>query len=181
VKRPKSIEERDKIARRCSIVLGMSANFRELAAYSGVDESLPTGGQGIVVPNGGSTLMILEDGRGLDVRSTVPSKVYVYGFKAKQERAAAARNASNPSEAMRRFDDGFWRTFRIKADAPVGFDTVRVEAKNPKAHKVEATLKVIVLDKKTVKVDVFSSSESDGRRDRRQRHHKCQRAPLADR
>ena len=45
----------------------MAAIFREVAAYSGVDENLPTAGQGIVVPSGGSTLVILEDGRGLDV------------------------------------------------------------------------------------------------------------------
>jgi hypothetical protein len=38
--------------------------------------------------------------------------------------------------------------YRIKADAPVGFETARVEAKNPKARKAEVTLKVIVLDKK---------------------------------
>jgi len=58
----------------------MAAIFREVAAYSGVDENLPTGGQEIV-PSGGSTLVILEDARGLDVRSTMPSKVYVYEFK----------------------------------------------------------------------------------------------------
>ena len=39
------------------------------------------GGQEIVVPSGGSTLVILEDARGLDGRSTMPSKVYVYEFK----------------------------------------------------------------------------------------------------
>jgi len=100
----------------------MAAIFREVAAYSGVDENLPTGGQGIVVPSGGSTLVILEDGGGLDVRSTMPSKVYVYEFKTKQERATVARNASNTAEAVRRFEDGSWRIFRIKADAPVGFE-----------------------------------------------------------
>jgi hypothetical protein len=34
--------------------------------------------KGIVVPSGGSTPVILVDGRGLEVRSTMPSKVYVY-------------------------------------------------------------------------------------------------------
>src|SRR5262249_43042346 len=97
------------MTRRCSVVLGMSAIFREVAPYSGVDESLPTGGQGIVVPSRGSTLVILEDGGGLDVRPDMPSKVYVYEFKTRQERAAAARNALNPSEATRRLDDGSWR------------------------------------------------------------------------
>ena len=126
----------------------MAATFREVTADSGVDENLPTGGQGIVVPSGGSTLVILQDGRGLDVRSTIPSKVYVYEFKTRQERAGAVRNASNPSEAMRRFDDDSWRIFRVKADAPVGFDKVRVEAKRTKAHQAETTLKVIVLDKR---------------------------------
>ena len=141
----------------------MAATFREVTAYSGVDENLPTGGQGIVVPSGGSTLVILEDGRGLDVRSSIPSKVYVYEFKTKQERTGAVRNASNPSEAMRRFDDDSWRIFRIKADAPVGFDKVRVEAKNTKTHKAEATLKVIVLDKKTVKVAIRPAQVRDGK------------------
>ena len=141
----------------------MAAAFREVAAYSGVDENLPTGGQGIVVPSGGSTLVILEGARGLDVRSTIPSKVHVYEFKTKQERAGAVRNASNPSEAMRRFDDDSWRIFRIKGDAPVGFDKVRVEAKNPKTHKAEATLKVIVLDKKTVKVAIRPAQVRDGK------------------
>jgi hypothetical protein len=87
----------------------MAAAFREVAAYSGVDENLPTGGQGIVVPSGGSTLVILENARNLEVRSTVPSKVHVYEFKKRQERAVAAQNASNPSEAMRRFDEDSWR------------------------------------------------------------------------
>ena len=80
----------------------MAATFREVTAYSGVDENLPTGGQGIVVPSGGSTLVILQDGRGLDVRSTIPSKVYVYEFKTGQERAGAVRNASNTSNLAAR-------------------------------------------------------------------------------
>jgi len=144
-------------------VLGMAATFREVTAYSGVDENLPTGGQGIVVPSGGSTLVILQDGRGLDVRSTIPSKVYVYEFKTRQERTGAVRNASNPSEAMRRFDDDSWRIFRVKADAPVGFDKVRVEAKRTKADKAETMLKVIVLDKKTVKVAIRPAQVRDGK------------------
>ena len=141
----------------------MAATFREVTAYSGVDENLPTGGQGIVVPSGGSTLVILQDGRGLDVQSTIPSKVYVYEFKTRQERAGAVRNASNPSEAMRRFDDDSWRIFRVKADAPVGFDKVKVEAKRTKADKAETTLKVIVLDKKTVKVAIRPAQVRDGK------------------
>ena len=141
----------------------MAAAFREVTAYSGVDENLPTGGQGIVVPSGGSTLVILQDGRGLDVRSTIPSKVDVYEFKTRQERTGAVRNASNPSEAMRRFDDDSWRIFRVKADAPVGFDKVRVEAKRTKADKAETTLKVIVLDKKTVKVAIRPAQVRDGK------------------
>ena len=139
----------------------MAATFREVTAYSGVDANLPTGGQGIVVPSGGSTLVILQDGRGLDVQSTMPSKVHVYEFKTRQERTGAVRNASNPSEAMRRFDDHSWRIFRVKADSPVGIDKVKVEAKRTKA-KAEATLKVIVLDKKTVKVAIRPAQVRDG-------------------
>jgi hypothetical protein len=140
----------------------MAAIFREVAPYSGVDENLPTGGQGIVVPSTGSTLVILEDGKGLDVRSNMPSKVHVYELTTKHDRAGAARSASNPSEATQRFDDGSWRIFRIKADAPVGFDKAKVEAKKTKADKAEATLKVIVLIKKTVKVAIRPVQVRDG-------------------
>jgi hypothetical protein len=140
----------------------MAAMFRQVAAYSGVDEKLPSGAQGIVIPSGGSTLVILEGGNGLDVQSTLSSKVHVYEFKTKQERAEAARNASNPSDAIRRFDTGSWRIFSIKGDTPVGFDTVKVEAKNT-AHNAEATLKVIVLDKKTVKVAIRPVQVRDGK------------------
>jgi len=91
----------------------------------------------------------------------MPSKVYVYEFKTRQERAAAARNALNPSEATRRLDDGSSRIFRIKAYAPVGFDTVKVEAK--KVRKTEATLKVVVVDKKTVKVAIRAVQVRDAK------------------
>jgi len=131
----------------------MAATFREVAVYSGVDESLPTGGQGIVVPSGGSTLVILQDGKGLNVQSTVPAKVHVHEFTKNQEQADAAKKASNPSEAKQRFGNGSWRIFRIKADAPVGLDKVKVEAKNTKGS-AEATLKVLVVEKKPVKVHI---------------------------
>ena len=72
----------------------MAARFREVAPNSGVDEKLPSGAQGIVVPSGGSTLVILQEGKGLDVRSTVPSRVHVHEFKTEHERTDAARNAS---------------------------------------------------------------------------------------
>jgi hypothetical protein len=51
----------------------MAATIREVAAYSEVDENL--GRTGNRRPCGGSTLVILQDGKGLDVRSTIPSKV----------------------------------------------------------------------------------------------------------
>src|SRR5215211_7751302 len=131
----------------------MAATFREVAVYSGVDESLPTGGQGILVPSGRSTLVILQDGKGLNVQSTVPSKVRVDEFTKGQEQTDAAKNASNPAEAKQRFGNGSWRIFRIKADAPVGLDKVKVEAKNAKGS-AEATLKVLVVEKKPVKVHI---------------------------
>ena len=76
----------------------MAANFREVAAYSGVDENLPSGGQGIVIPSGGSTLVILEDAKGLDVRSTIPSKVHVYEFT---DKAGTCRGGKERLESRR--------------------------------------------------------------------------------
>ena len=131
----------------------MAAKFREVAPYTGVDENLPSRGQGIVVPSHGSTLVILQDGKGLKVKSTLPPKVRVYEFQTNQEQSEMARKASNPSEAKQRFGDGSWRIFRIEADAPVGLDNVKVEAKNTKGS-VEATLKVLVVEKKPVKVHI---------------------------
>jgi hypothetical protein len=131
----------------------MTAKFREVAPYMGVDENLPSGGQGIVIPSDGSNLVILQDGKGLKVRSTLPPKVRVYEFQTNQEQSEMAKKASNPSEAKQRFGDGSWRIFRIEAKAPVGLDKVKVEAKNAKG-KVEATLKVLVVDKKPVKVHI---------------------------
>src|SRR5262249_26147867 len=140
----------------------MGATFREVAPYTGVDESLPSGAQGIVVPSGGSTLVILQDGKGLDVRSSGPSKVLPHEFTKKQERTEAAKNPSNPSEAAQRFGNGSWRIFRIKADKPVGLDTVTVDAKNSKG-KAEATLKVLVVEKKTVTVHIRPVHVNNGK------------------
>jgi hypothetical protein len=111
--------------------LGMAAKFREVARIW-VDENLPSGGQGIVVPSRGSMLVILQDGKGLKVQSTLPPKVRVYEFQTNQEQSEMAKKALNPSEAKQRFGDGSWRIFRIEADAPVGLDKVKVEAKNTK-------------------------------------------------
>jgi hypothetical protein len=141
----------------------MAASFREVAAYSGVDEKLPSGGQGIIIPSGGSTLVILENAKGLDVSYTIHSKLHVCDFRTKQERAGAAKNSPNPDEALRRFEEDSWRIFRIKADAPVGIDKARVEAKNTKTGRAEATLQVIVLAKKTVKVAIRPAQVSDGK------------------
>jgi hypothetical protein len=129
------------------------ATFREVAPNSGVDEKLPSGGQGIVIPSGGSTMVILQDGKGLKVKSTLPSKIHVHELTKNQEQSDAAKKAANPSEAKQRFGDGSWRIFSIKADKPVGLDTVTVEAKNAKGT-AEATLKVLVVEKKTVKVHI---------------------------
>src|SRR6478672_4327930 len=84
-------------------------------------------------------------------------------YSLEQERGGVARNASNPSEGGRRFDDGSRRIFRVKPGAPVGFDRVKVEAKNTKTRKAEVTLKVIVLDKKTVKVAIRPAQVCDGK------------------
>jgi len=141
----------------------MAPRFREVAPYMGVDENLPSGGQGIVVPGRGSTLVILQDGKGLKVESTAPTLVRVYEFKTNQEQSEMAKKASNPSEAKERFGNGSWRIFKIGADAPVGMDKVKVEAKNTKGT-AEATLKVLVVDKKPVKVHIRPVQVRDGQK-----------------
>jgi hypothetical protein len=128
-----------------------------VTAYSRGRETCRVAGKGCH-PERRSTLVILEDGRGLDVRSTVPSRFKSTGFKA----AGTGRAADLRSfQGMRRFM-GFLAYLQDQADAPVGFDKVRVEAKNPKTHKADATLKVLVLDKKTVKVAIRSIQVRDG-------------------
>jgi len=70
----------------------MAARFREVAPYRGIDENLPSGGQGMVIPSGGSNLVILQDGKGLKVQSTLHPKVRVYEFTNQEQTDAAKKS-----------------------------------------------------------------------------------------
>ena len=63
---------------------------------------------------------ILEDAKGLDVRPPCPQRFMSTSSRQDKNARGGTERASNPSEAMRRFDDDSWRIFRVKADAPVG-------------------------------------------------------------
>ena len=73
----------------------MSAKFRELTRYSGVDEDLDRSYQGIVVPLKGSNRVMLSDGAGHKVSSNLPSIVKVKEITSHYPDALTADQTAN--------------------------------------------------------------------------------------
>ena len=78
----------------------MPAAFRQVSPYAGVDERLPTGSAGIVVPRKGSNLVLLEDGAALKVASNLSPTVQV-DSAATVSRSVAPASASFPAARLR--------------------------------------------------------------------------------
>src|SRR5260370_28215176 len=126
--------------------------FRQVMPYKGVGEHIPTGNAGIIVPSGGSNTVILADGSGLKVASTVG-------------RAVQADEITNPRThpvwsmlvaveiSIEKLKTGAVRVFNIVGNSPVGLDVAKVQATNTRA-RVEATLKVLVLRQMSIKISI---------------------------
>ena len=127
--------------------------FRQVMPYKGVDEHIPTGNAGIIVPSGGSNTVILADGSGLKVASTVG-------------RAVQADEITNPRThpvwsmlvavtlSIEKLKTRAIRVFNIVGNSPVGLDVAKVQATNTRTTKVEATLKVLVLRQLSIKISI---------------------------
>jgi hypothetical protein len=115
----------------------MSAKFREVTKYSGVDEDLNPNYQGMVVPLKGSALVLLAEGVGLKVNSNLPSMVKVREITSNYP-------GSVTTEQVKNLKSGMFRLFEISADAVPGMDKATITAKDSRGVE-KAKLKVLVL------------------------------------
>ena len=136
----------------------MSAQFAEVFENCGFDGETPTGGPGILVPQNGSTLVILDGGANLKVVPTGKAMLRVDEIK-DDKRHQAITDAPYPSgtaakaTALALLKSGTVRLFKITANTQLGFGA-KVEALVPGKKQPEATLKVIVLKQKPVKIAI---------------------------
>ena len=143
--------------------------FRQVLAFSGVDERTATGNVGIIVPLRGSNVVILADGPTLQVESTATPAVQVEEITDPRRHpiwskliAAALSFESLKARAI--------RVFKISGNSLAGIDVAKVVARNDSTRKVEATLKVLVLKQKLVKISIRPTQVSDGQKKHREVH-----------
>jgi hypothetical protein len=147
----------------------MSAAFREVFPYAGVDEHTPAGNVGIVVPLKGANVVLLADGPDLKVEAIPKLAVQVDEIRDPQYYTALA-NAQNPGKGidiaytMAMLKRGTYRIFKITGNSVPGLDAAWVKALNPRTSRVEATLKVLVLRQLTVKIAIRPVQVLDGQK-----------------
>ena len=122
----------------------MPARFRRVASYAGVDESLPSGSAGIVVPLSGSNTVKLVDGASLNVVCSDKTRSLVLLDEITDQHQLTLANKQNPTA-------GPFRLFTVTGKGVPGMDKVTVDAfTTGKKPHAEATLKVLVLRPKEV-------------------------------
>jgi len=136
----------------------MSAEFGEVFANSGFDSQTPTGGPGIMIPQNGVRLVILDGGRDLKVAPTMKAMVSVDEVKEQQRHQAitdAPYPASNSDKtsALALLKSRTLRLFKLTANTHLGFGA-KVEAVNPTKKNPDAALKVVVLKERRVKIAI---------------------------
>jgi hypothetical protein len=136
----------------------MSAEFKEVFANCGFDRQTPTGGPGIVIPQNGVSFVILDGGKDLKVAPTTNGMLRVDEIKDDQRHqsitnAPYPRKATDKAPALTMLKSGTSRLFKITANSHLGLG-VKIEAVDPKKKRAEATLKVIILKQKPVKIAI---------------------------
>jgi hypothetical protein len=135
----------------------MGARFRRIKDLDGIDEGTGPMDAGIVVSLQRPSLVFLENGAGLHVRSNHPKNVSVteitaidspelVDFKSDKRVDVAAAVAKTKS--------GSTRLFKVSASSVVGDHGTVISATNAGADKNEAKLKVLVLQQKPLKVSL---------------------------
>lgn len=139
------------------------AQFCEIWPYSGFDDQTPTGGPGIVIPYKGVNTVKLYDGKNLKLRhSTVPALGLdeIKDQNYLQALVGMVTPCGNDLVQMlmavqsKECREGTLRVFSILGHAFVRLGSAKIEAVNPRTNIVEATLKVIVLKKKLLKIAI---------------------------
>jgi hypothetical protein len=132
----------------------MAARFRQVSDFDGVDEGAGPLDAAIIVPLGGSNLVFLEGGAGLEVKSDSPSTVASAEIKdiSGDVFSLVANLGLNIAALKAMLSSGAKRLFRVSGNGLVGGKGVAVNAKSPKSGTVQAKLQAIVLKPKPMKV-----------------------------
>lgn len=137
----------------------MSASFRQVFPYAGVDEHTATGNVGIVVPVKGSNYVLLKDGPELKVLPNNKA-IRVEEIKAVDYHSVLGK-IPHPTTEMElekkvaALKNGAYRLFRVTGDSVPGLDVAKVEAKKAaNSPTAIASLKVLVLRPRPVKVSI---------------------------
>lgn len=137
--------------------------FRQVLAYCGVDEHTATGNVGIVVPLRGSNVVILADGPTLHVESTVRPAVQVEEITDPRTHPIWSKLIA-ATLSFENLKARAIRVFKVSANSLVGIDVAKVVAKNDRPSRVEATLKVLVVKQKLIKISIRPTQVRDGPR-----------------
>lgn len=126
----------------------MPASFREVRSYSGVDENKID--PGMIVPFGGSNLVRLEGGAGLQVTAD---------RKPIQIKEINASSAVGPIVELlilpiRRAFGKNDRFFRISSKVLLGLRGSKLIATDPLTSRASATLRVVVLKQRLIKLSI---------------------------
>jgi hypothetical protein len=127
--------------------------FRQVMPYKGVDEHIPTGNAGIIVPLGGSNVVILADGSAHKVTSTVGRAVQVDEITNPHTHPVWSMLVA-VTLSVEKLKAGAIRVFNIVGNSPVGIDVAMVQATNTRTTRVEAMLKVLVLRQLLIKISI---------------------------
>ncbi|MGH9740744.1 MAG: hypothetical protein ACRD51_00160 [Candidatus Acidiferrum sp.] len=129
------------------------AKFGQVWPCDGVDEHTAAGHVGIIVPLRGSNNVILMDGSALKVSSTRSPAVQVQEIDDPHAHPIWA-DLVVAALAIGKLKVGAIRVFKVTGNSLVGIDVAEIRATNAHTSKVEATLKVIVLRQKLIRISI---------------------------
>jgi hypothetical protein len=136
----------------------MSVEFAEVFANCGFDRQTPTGGPGIVIPQNGVGLVLLQGGKDLKVAPAMKGMLRVDELKDDQRHEAISsalypRKSTDKAAVLTLLKSGTARLFKIVANTHPGLG-LKIEAVKPLKKNPEATLKVNILKQKKLKVAI---------------------------
>jgi hypothetical protein len=138
----------------------LPAEFREVLPDSGFDDQTPTGGAGIVIPHKSANVVMLDGGKDLKVVTVMKPMLDLDEIKDRQYHHAMV-DMQHPGNTPEKVLDlvllksGSLRVFKITGNSLVGIGKAKIQAIHPRTKKAEATLKVIVLKQKRVKISIL--------------------------
>ena len=135
----------------------MTARFRQVAPFDGVDEGVGPLQAAAIVPLGGSSLVFLEGGSSLHVASDVPSQALVTeikSFTGGDLQSFLNNLGANVALIASVLGSGAKQLFQVSGRALAGKNGVTIRAKNRKTGALEAQLQAVVLKPKPMKVSL---------------------------